>query len=376
MKLLKQICFDTIFFIVVSFLNVHNSLPNSFIIGRIHSPQDAAIQAAKLDVQSRKNKKYIITSAAALTSLAAVYSFSCIRKAALQVKNVDINLENNLHIKKVNSENEAKGFLSWIPNVSLTDFAWDFSKFFADAGTIFVAGTMISIFNDFFHKKFFEMYQDETVSWFILHQTKLKNILSDIKDRVIGYDLYSELLSSEMYYLKKEVHLEAFVSDIFQNLSEYKNNSNSKDVNYYQVLMKNLEKKYKDEFSSLGLLQVHASDVLSMKKRSLFDSNKTDLFNRDNQRRMEIAFLCNFFIVEFMQMLAFIQSHKNKQESKVGDLIDIGNQFLDQVEIMLNMSKNELTELSKQNRGFFTVVYEYERLFDQQIAFLDQYCNF
>ena len=31
--------------------------------------------------------------------------------------------------------------------------------------------------------------------------------------------------------------------------------------------------------------------------------------------------------------------------------------------------------MSKENRGIFTVTYEYERMFDQQIQFLDKYCK-
>jgi hypothetical protein len=362
-------------FILFCFLGIDKTFATSFILGRIHFPDSATLEAVKTEIQERKTKKYIMASTTVATTLAALYGFACIRKVALQRKDVLSVSKNNDKEKSQEEMSENNGFLNWFLSISIMDFALDSSKFLADAGTVFAAGTIISFLYDFVYKKMVDMYKDETISWFILHQTKLKSILADIKERVIGYDLHSELLSSEISHLKKEVHLEAFVSDICQNLSESKNNSSLKEVNYYQTIMKNLEKKYKDEFSSLDELQTYATQILSKKKRSLLDDNKTDLFNGDNQLRMDIAFLCDLFITEFTHMLAFIQIHKGQQQVRVSDLIDISNQFLDQIEAMLNMSKNEWNELSKKNRGFFTVVYEYEKLFDQQIVFLDRYCN-
>ncbi len=361
-------------FVLFCFLDMHKTFATNFILGRIHFPDSSTLEAVKIEIQERKNKKYIMTSTGVVTTLAVLYGLACIRKVALQRQDVVVVPKNNIKEKPQEKMSENKGFLNCFSTISIIDFAMDSSKFLADAGTIFAAGTIVSFLYDFVHKKMVDIYKDETISWFILHQTKLKSIFADIKDRVVGYDLHSELLSSEMSHLKKEVHLEAFVSDICQNLSESKNNSSLKEVNYYQTIMKNLEKKYKDEFNSLDELQIYATQILSKKKRNLFEGN-TDLFNGDNQLRMDIAFLCDLFITEFTRMLAFIQIYKGQEEARVSDLIDISNQFLDQIEVMLNMSKNEWNELSKKNRGFFTVVYEYEKLFDQKIAFLDRYCS-
>jgi hypothetical protein len=252
---------------------------------------------------------------------------------------------------------------------------WDISKFCADAGTMFTSTVITAFLYDFVSKKLSAAYQNETVSWFVMHQTKLKAILADLKRQVISYDLYSELLSSEMYQVKKEIHLDAFVSDICQNLSEYKNNGATKALDYYTFLIKEIEKKYKDEFNSLEELQDYITPILSLQKRTLSNSAKADLFNRDNQMRIDIACLCDLFIKEFTHLLAFIQIHKHQYQGQIADLIDTSNQFLDHIEFMLNMPKNDLDDLSKQNRGLFTVVYEYQKIFEQQVQFLDQYCN-
>src|SRR5690606_15207402 len=118
--------------------------------------------------------------------------------------------------------------------LGLTDFVWDLSKFFADAGTVFVAGVIISFLYDSVSKKIADLYQDETISWFIDRQTKLKSIFADLKRIVVGYDVHSELLSLEMYNMTKDVHLDAFVGDICDKIVQAQE---VKDFSYYRYLI-------------------------------------------------------------------------------------------------------------------------------------------
>lgn len=357
-------------------LNLYSSIVNSaqtkFIFGRIQLPTKEEIKEELKLAKSRKIEKNVITAVAATTTIAIVYGLACIRNAAQQEKHFVLvkKIENNTDFFNESSKKDSF-FDTYL--IDFKSFIWDFSKFLADTGTMFTAGFISSCAYDFILKKIKKVSDPETISWYFEHQTNLKNILADLKRRAAYYDLSSALLSSEMYHLEKEVHLQLFIEDIGQGLLTPKNNGTLVGVDYYKGLLKALEKKYKKEFLSLQQLDEYILPILSAQKRNVLKSGKTDLFNRDNQARMDIAYLCDLFIKEFTKFLLFIKIQKNDQASKVIDLIETGNQFLDHMESMLNMTKDELNTLSKNNQGMFTIIYEFEKLLEGEISFLDTY---
>lgn len=355
-----------------------------FKLGRMQAPTFLEIELQKKLQSHRTLRRYAVTAGVSLSVLVGFYGLSCMSQAleeqkqlgtvwvpagsiCLQKQQDDINYS-SLPINAI---------LRAIKNVkdSSVECGKRFSKFFADSATMMIAGVLSTAVYQNLSQKMAQAYQDETLMWFVDQQTKIHVILADLKQRTAEYDLHGALLSQEMLGQDTQIHLKAFIGEISDAASDYKHNSVMRDYDYFAYLLGEVKKKYLKKADSLEQMQEQLAPLIAHRHRAIAELESANLFDRDAQSRADIAELSRQLLFEMSKLVAFIEIHKHKHQGRVQDLIVSFNRFLEHVEMMLASSPEQVAAMSKENRGIFTVVFEYERMLDQQIQFLDKYCK-
>lgn len=377
---------------------------DSFQLGRVQTPTVLEIQLQKKLQAKRTMRRYAVTAGVSLSVVAVLYVASCIRYNLEEQKKLDAKSQmSDLGYSAANvfrgmshlgaSQSQAvhiqepvagstllwpvRALVSGVKRVgvSASGFGKDFAKFLADSTTILAAGVVTSAVYDHLRNQVTQAYQEETLLWFVDQQTKIRVILSDLKQRTAEYDLHGALLSQEMLSQDTRVHLKAFVTEISEAASDYKHDNVMKDYDYFAFLLGEVKKKYIQKADQLEQLQDQLAPLIAQRHRTISSLDGASLFERDEQARADIVELSRQLVFEMSKLLAFVDMHKHKHQARVKDMISTFNQYMQHVEMMLQSSPEQIAGMSKENRGIFTVTYEYERKFDQQITFLDKYCK-
>jgi len=376
---------------------------HSFEIGRMQAPTIFEIELQKKLQSSRMIRRYAVTAGVSLSVFAILCLASSVRHSLEEQKKLNmvsyrvpepwsfmktvkgLSYLGTDTLSTVATKEEPSSNLLWpvtavaggIKNMgaSVAGFGKDFTKFLADSTTLLAAGVVTSAVYEYLRNKVAQVYQDETLLWFVDQQTKIHVILTDLKQRTAEYDLHGALLSHEMLSQNTQVHLKAFITEISEAASDYKHDNVMRDYDYFAYLLGEVKKKYVQKADQLEQIQDQLVPLIAHRHRVLANLEGANLFDRDAQCRADIAELSRQLLFEMRKLVAFIEMHKHKHQARVKDLIASLNRFLEHVETMLKSSQEQVEAMSKQNRGIFTVTYEYERLFDQQIQFLDKYCK-
>lgn len=218
-------------------------------------------------------------------------------------------------------------------------------------------------------------YSEESLLWFVQTLSDIEPIFAALKSQTVEYDLHSALLSAEMFSQDYAVHAKAFVQDVVDAASQRSTGNDPFMDGYADYLLEAIKKKYTSRSQSFENLQEEMLPYVACKDRVCNNKGPVDLFNRDGQHRQDIADLCTFLVENMKKMLAFVQLHNHKQSHRIMDLIHSCNLYIQQMESMLNMSSQQLQEMSKAQQGMFTLTYEYHQLFTQEITFLHKHCK-
>lgn len=382
------------FIVTLCFVTLQSSEALVYNLGRVRVPTHREIEHQKKLKKNRAIYRYGATAGVSLSVVALLYVAASIRHQMSEAKKTNLvpGMPLDQLMRMVQQKAQAPDHASarsagilWpvtsmidgVKNmgVSCVGFGKDFASFLADSTTVLAAGVITSALYECIRKQIVHAYQDETVGWFVAQQTKINIILEDLKVRTAEYDLHGALLSSEMLHQDTQVHLKAFISDISSAASDCTYRGACNDPDYFAFLLGEVKRKYARKAETLEQMQEQLMPLVAQRHRSVESLEYGSLCQKDAQARADIAELASLLVQEMVRLIAFIDAHPHEHQPRVAGLIDCCNRFLDQVEEMLSAPFESIIERSKANRGLFTVTYEYQRLFDQQVDFLDSYCK-
>lgn len=383
---LKSFIFPVLFFSFVSVqaqdLSVAVVQPEiqSFQLTRVTSPDAAAIIKEVKKADARVFKKYVVTGTVAVSALLAMYLCYQIRDAAAANDAIRfILVPKDTDVAKVSKASNpaapAQSWVSWIgQNAKNTGLGM--GKFFADSGLLLVSSIVMNGAYTYAANKWNQVYVEETVLWYAHEQTKIPNLFNDLKLYATDYDLYASLLSAELFSLDAQVQMKAFVKNLVESAQSYLGNDVFQDPAYFQYLLNDMKKKYVQKGKELEKLQEFVVPAAGKRHRALIQEHATALFTKDMNRRADIANMCEMLAQEMKRLVAFIEMRGGlRYKARIADMVDSCNAFLAQMEKLLNSTPQELQALSKNDCGMFTSIYEYEKLFSEQINFLHRYCK-
>lgn len=169
--------------------------------------------------------------------------------------------------------------------------------------------------------------------------------------------------------------MKAFVTDLIGSAKDYMHEEVFKDPHYFAFLLDSMKKKYTRTSGELEKLQDYVVPAVSKRNRAMVDNHAELLFADDMNRRKDMAAMCDVIAADMEKVMAFALMCGPRQQGRVMDMIASCNDFLAHMETLLNATPEKLAQLSKADRGMFTSIYEYERLFDEQMNFLHRYCK-
>lgn len=354
----------------------------SFQLTRVTSPDAAAIVKEEKKADARVFKKYVVTGTVAVSALLAMYLCYQIRDAAAandvaraQMQLIPKNVDAAKIPDALKSEAPTQGWTSWFAQGS-KNVGLSVGKFFADSGLFMVSGLLMNGAYTYAANKWNQVYVEETVLWYAHEQTQIPNLFNDLKLYATDYDLHASLLSAELFSLDAQIQMKAFVKDLVESAQNYLSNDMFQDPAYFKYLLHDMKKKYVQKGKELEKLQEFVVPVAAKRHRALIQEHATVLFTKDMNRRADIANMCEIFAQEMQHLIAFIEIRGGlRQKARIADMIESCNAFLAHMEKLLNSTPQELQTLSKNDCGMFTSVYEYEKLFTEQINFLHRYCK-
>ena len=351
-------------------------------LDRVIIPNDELVDQQVQAADARVFKKYVVTSTVIVASLVSLYLLSYIRDAAIVNEAAlskmhfipkDIDAAKVPEVLKLTES--APGWTSWGLH-RFKNFGLGFGKLFADSGLMLASGLIVQGAYSYAANKWNQVYTEETVLWYAYEQTKIPNLFNDLKLYATDYDLYASLLSAELFNQDAKIQMKAFVKDLIGSAQNYMGNDLFQDASYFECLLVDIKKKYIQKGKELAKLEEFVVPAVAKRKRALAQEHATTLFSKDMNRRADIESMCNMFAEEMQKLLAFIQMRGGlRYKARVADMVDACNAFLEHMERLLNSTPEQLQELSKNDCGMFTSVYEYEQLFSEQINFLHRYCK-
>lgn len=382
------------FFIILFFPFCANSSEQSFQLSRVNFPDATLISVESKQANIRALKKYMITTSALMASVVGLYLLYQVREAARahDQQNSKVFFENWMQkegLLLVQKDKIAPALLpilspdkkmqfnesgSWAS--SLKSFGFDTAKFFTDGAFLLASGAVLNGFYNYTCDKINQAYVDETVLWYAHEKTKIPLIFNDLKNYATDYDLFASLLSAELFNQDASMHLTAFVKELLGSAQNYINNDVFRDSAYFEYLLANMKKKYIKKGQELEKLSDYVIPAVAKRNRIIVQNHAAMLFANDMQRRADIAKMCDVLVQEMQKMTAFMSLRGGlHQKSRIYDLVEAFNKFLTHMEMLLNSTPEQLQALSKSDCGMFTSVYEYEKLFTEQINFLHRYCR-
>jgi hypothetical protein len=404
----KKISLSLILFYAVSIHPVENLVLEptlqSFQLKRVVCPQDKEVAVQRKLSDARELKKVVVTSAVVVGVVVGLYLLYQASEAAnahdekmAQERHKDMILaaikEHNFvpgpknsepsHdvVQKSTSETSTTknqtlpGWIGWAGS-EIKSLGRGSAKFLANSAFMFTAGVVIKETADYIKNKIDQVYADETVLWFTSEQTKIPLLFNDLKTYSIDYDLYASLLSTQALNLESQLHLKAFVTEFLEAAQSGMQDDIFRDAGYLSYMLYEMKKKYIRKSGELEKLQEYVIPAQAKQHRALVKEHATILFASDMNRRADIALMCDTFVQDLQKLAAFIMLRGGlRYKARVQDMVDVSNKFLDKMEILLNSDAQALEQQSKANVGMFTSVYEYEKIFGEQINFLHRYCK-
>lgn len=395
---------------------------SSFQLARLSNPDEKSISVERDKSNARYFHKHVVTTGIAVSVIVALYVAYQVREAfiARDAERVALLAEQQTSYKKqvelvellkVSDQKQAvliellkanavpltsvvapvlvptsassinvsmpskEGWGSWVVS-GTKSFAWGTSKFMADSALLLASGTILNGFYNYTVNKIAQVHADETVLWYAYEQTKISNLFNDLKLYATDYDLYATLLSTEAFNQDAQLHLQAFVQDLLGAVNNHIKNEIFADQGYFGFLVNEMKKKYVRKGIELEKLNDYIVPAIAKRNRALIDDQVSMLFAQDENRRNDIAEMCNLLSEEMTKLTAFIALRGGlAKKARIEDIVAAFNAFLDHMEKLLNSTPAELEQYSKANRGMFTSIYEYEKLFSEQINFLHRYCK-
>ena len=260
--------------------------------------------------------------------------------------------------------------------LGLKSFGWGTSKFISDNILMLAGATTVSTFSNYVRDKLNQTYTEETVLWYAHEKTQIFNLMNDLKKYAVDYDLYGSLLSSDSFNQDAQVYLKSFVQDLLGAVDNHLKNEIFADKGYFNFLIQDLKKKYVRKGVELEKLQEYVVPAIAKRHRAEISRQGAWLFTTDMNRRADIAHMCNLYAEEMQRLIAFISlSAGALQYQRVEAIVESFNAFIAHMQELLNATPQELCDLSKANRVMFTALYEYEKLFMEQINFLHRYAK-
>ncbi len=357
--------------------------PQKFQLTLLTLPDEKSVAQQSKNADFREFKKYVITSAVAVSVVAGILLCYQIRNAAYAndaalstMHYVPKSTVNNAPAAlKSGSENFEQGWVDWVTNKS-KNVGLGVGKFFADSGLLMVSGLVMNGAYSYASSKWNQAYTEETVLWFAHEQTQIPSLFNDLKLYATDYDVYASLLSAELLNQDAKVHLKSFIQDLVGSAQTYLGNDAFHDPGYFEFLLNNMKKKYVQKGKELEKLQEYVVPAAAKRHRAMIQEQTTMLFAKDMNRRADIANMCEKLMEEMQKLIAFIQMTSGlRQKARIVDIVESCNKFLAHMEILLNSTPDQLQAFSKNDSGMFTSVYEYEKLFSEQINFLHRYCK-
>ena len=341
----------------------------TIVLNRVSTPSQEMIDKEKIRFRTRQVACYSMIIATVAGGIGILHLS---HQAAMYLKDNGTlgvrvkNLENKVGIGNV----AAQGWGAWAKN-GAKEFVGDvFSVVPNFVSTVIITGALDTLKN-----KYGYLFADETVLWYIEHQTKMLPLLSDMKNFAVEYDVYSELLSAESFNQDAKIHLKAFTSELVDSVKDQTIDSQG-DAGWFTVLYGSLKKKYAKQGLELEKLQDTITPYLAQKKRAEIEGfSGSSLFSSDVNKRREIADMCNLFAKYAEKVGAFLSMRLGSNSAKVQSFVDMTNEYLTAMEHLLNASSEDLEQASKENKGMFTYTYEYEKLFKDKLSYIHRYCK-
>ena len=368
---------------------------NPIILERVCVPSAQSIADAESQIFKRSVKKYAVTASVAVSAAVVLWTAYHVKtmlreKEQEQMKRFvdqavkEARKQENLpaivlspeamtkHQQATLAQNISKsGFFN-----SLKGIASSGSRFFADSAFMLTSSMILGCAAQYMQQKVAQAFQDETVLWFLNEQTKINHVFGDLKNLSIEYDLHASLLSSQIFNQDAQIHMKAFVQDLLKTTRDYTSDNIFHDSQYLSFLLCEMKKKYTRKGDELEALQSYIVPCVGLHQRSLnADGTPVGMFVSDEQRRKEIADLCQILVKEVERLTSFMAARLDKKSDRVDALIASCNAYIERMEVMLNASLDELEKLSKADCGMFTCSYEFERVFMQQVGHVHRYCK-
>ncbi len=374
----KLLIFSTLFF---PFLSA-SAQDLSFQLSKVAFPTTELVDQQNKDADHRVFKKYVVTSSVIIGSLVAMYLLYQIRDAAAVnqaaqskmcyvPKDVD-PAKIPVALKPIDAH---QNWSSWFLQSS-KNFSLGVGKLFADSGLLLVSGLVMQGAWNYASNKLSQVYTEESVLWYAYEKTQIPNLFNDLKLYATDYDLFASLLSTELLNQDAKAQMKAFVTDLVGAAHNHLSNDMFRDLSYFEYLLQDMKKKYIQKGKEIEKLEEFVVPAAAKRHRALAQEHATALFAQDLHRRADIATMCEVFVEEMQKLLSFVAMRGGlRQKARIVDMIDASNKFLERMEKLLNSTPEQLQVLSKQDCGMFTSVYEYEKLFSEQINFLHRYCK-
>lgn len=264
---------------------------------------------------------------------------------------------------------------------SLKSFGLSTSKFAADSLLLLVSGSVANYVYDFMKTKINQTFAPESVSWYVLEQTKLSWLFTDLKTCAVDYDLHASVLSAELFNQDAQIHMKALLKDLHQSMVRNYDMDDMQSSAYWNYLFDEVKKKYIKKSSHFEQRQDYVDMAVIKQHRAAIEQDALFLFVQDMNRRQTVSQFCTFFAHDMQRLIDFIafkihMKVDSDQTGIVSELVDMTNKFLSHMEMLLSATLDELTILSKQDQGMFTAIYEFEKIFNEQMNFLHRYCKY
>lgn len=350
-------------------------------LSRVAAPDSAHVAKERTKADQRLLKKHVVT-AAVVVAVIAGFVLAC-EMSERDRKNKDelskkdwvlADAARKASASKTPTPVEPEGWFSWAMTKTQS-FGSSFAGMIGSSAQLLVAGIVTNAAWSYVQNKISQAYQDETMLWYAHNQTKIPQLFNDLKSYAVDYDLYSSLLSAELFNQDAQLHMKAFVADLIGSAQDYMKEEIFKDPHYFAFLLDEMKKKYTRKSNELEKLQEYVVPMVGKRHRALAQNHMELLFADDMGRRKDIAQMCDTLAVDMEKLMAFALMRGPRQKGRIMDMVASCNDFLVHMEMLLNATPEKLAELSKADRGMFTCIYEYEKLFGEQVNFLHRYCK-
>lgn len=374
----------------------------TFNLSRVTIPDQQSIQTESLKADARSFRKYAVVSTVVISSIVGLYLLYQISEAAREhdkEQRKDFTPFDDSFMEKLkknglvlvkkyslpinffpdNEKTPSSPEQGWLSRAGsgVKSFGLKSGKFFADSAFMLASGTVLKGCYDYFHNKISQTYVDETVLWYMHEHTQIPLLFNDLKTYATDYDLFASFLSVDLFNQEAQMHFKAFVTDLLGATQAYMHNEAFRDPSYYSYLLEDMKKKYVKKGQQLEKLSDYVVDAAAKRNRMIAHDHAEMLFANDMNRRADIAQMCNLLAYEVEKLTAFIELRGGlRHKSRICDIVDTCNKFLDHMEMLLNSSSRQLQVLSSADQGMFTSIYEYEKIFGEQVNFLHRYCRF